>query len=56
MGRPSGSREPEEPTVVPTVEARSGRTTGHVRVILGVSLFLAVIGMGIVLLIWTLGA
>jgi hypothetical protein len=56
MSRPDESREPGEPVVVPPVKARSGRMTGHVRVILGVSLFLTVIGMGIVLLVWTLGA
>ncbi len=55
MSRTRNSREHEDQTVVPTVEARAGRATGHVRVILGISLFCTVIGMGIVLLIWTTG-
>ena len=56
MSRPEPTpREQDHPIEIPTVKARSGRATGHVRVILGVSLFFTVIAMGIVLLIWTVG-
>jgi len=47
---------PDEPQVVSTREARSGETSGHMRVVLGVSLSLAVIAMGVVLLTWIAGA
>lgn len=43
-------------TVISTQKARSGETSGHLRIILVVSLSLTVIGMGVVLLIWTSGA
>ncbi|GIK99518.1 MAG: hypothetical protein BroJett029_37270 [Alphaproteobacteria bacterium] len=56
MSDANGRRDSDERTVLPPTKARSGRTTGHVRVILGVSLFLAVIAMGIVLLDWTMGS
>jgi hypothetical protein len=46
----------DEPQVVSTQEARSGETSGHVRTILGVSMSLTVIGLGVVLLIWISGA
>jgi hypothetical protein len=38
-------REGESPVVISTVKARQGQTTGRMRVILGVSLALAVILM-----------
>ena len=46
----------DEPQVVSTEKARSGETSGHVRLILGVSMSLTVIGMGVVLLMWISGA
>lgn len=53
----SEQRNPsDEPPVVSTRDARSGETSGHMRIVLGVSLSLTVIGMGVVLLIWIAGA
>jgi hypothetical protein len=40
---------------VPVEEARSAETTGHVRIILGVSFALAVICLGVVMLAFSSG-
>ena len=45
----------ESPEALPAERARAGETSGHVRIILGVSMSLTVIGMGVLLLAWMTG-
>jgi hypothetical protein len=48
-------REEDGHVTVTTREARSGETSGHVRIILIAGLALAIIGLIVVLAIWSQG-
>jgi hypothetical protein len=48
-------RKEDGHVTVTTKEARSGETSGHVRIILIAGLALAIIGMIVVLAIWSQG-
>lgn len=48
-------RKEDGHVTVTTKEARSGETSGHVRIVLIVGLALAIIGMIVMLAIWSQG-
>jgi uncharacterized membrane protein YidH (DUF202 family) len=48
-------RKEEDHVTMTTKEARSGETSGHVRIILIAGLALVIIGMIVVLAIWSQG-